>query len=191
MVELVNEGKVRHIGLSEAGPETIRRAAKVRPIAALQSEYSIWERDVEEEILPRLPRTRHRLRALQPARPRLPRPVQSAAATSCPRTTGAATTRAIRRRISPRTSRSSTRSARSPRSTASVEAQVALAWLLAQGDDIVPIPGIKRRVTMEDSVGAADVTLTAADLAAIEAAAPKGSVSGARYGEAGMRMVRI
>ena len=70
-------------------------------------------------------------------------------------------------------------------------AQVALAWLLAQGPDIVPIPGTKRRATMEDSVGAADLTLTAADLAAIEAAAPVGGTSGPRYGEMGMRMVRL
>ena len=71
------------------------------------------------------------------------------------------------------------------------KAQVALAWLLAQGEDIVPIPGTKRRATMEDSVAAADVTLTAADLAAIDAAAPVGGTSGPRYGEMGMRMVRL
>ena len=71
------------------------------------------------------------------------------------------------------------------------KAQVALAWLLAQGDDIVPIPGTKRRATMEDSVAAAGVTLTADDLAAIAAAAPKGGTSGPRYGEQGMRMVRL
>ena len=70
-------------------------------------------------------------------------------------------------------------------------AQIALAWLLAQGDDIVPIPGTKRRVTMEDSVAAADVTLTAEDLATIDAAAPMGGTSGPRYGEMGMRMVRL
>ena len=70
-------------------------------------------------------------------------------------------------------------------------AQVALAWLLAQGDDIVPIPGTKRRATMEDSVAAADVTLTAEDLATIDAAAPMGGTSGPRYGEMGMRMVRL
>jgi aryl-alcohol dehydrogenase-like predicted oxidoreductase len=71
------------------------------------------------------------------------------------------------------------------------KAQVALAWLLAQGKDIVPIPGTKRRATMEDSIGAADITLTAADLAAIDAAAPRGGTSGPRYGEQGMRMVRL
>ena len=71
------------------------------------------------------------------------------------------------------------------------KAQVALAWLLAQGDDIVPIPGTKRRATMEDSAAAAEVTLTTDDLAAIDAAAPKGGTSGPRYGEMGMRMVRL
>lgn len=70
-------------------------------------------------------------------------------------------------------------------------AQIALAWLLAQGDDIVPIPGFKRRVTMEDSLAAVNVTLLPADLAAIEAIAPKGGTAGPRYGERGMKMVRI
>ena len=70
-------------------------------------------------------------------------------------------------------------------------AQVALAWLLAQGDDIVPIPGVKRRVTMADSAGAVDVTLTETDLAELNAAAPRGGTAGPRYGERGMRMVRL
>ncbi|MCW0198350.1 aldo/keto reductase [Sphingopyxis sp.] len=190
MMELVSEGKVRHIALSEAGPETLRRAAKAAPIAALQSEYSIWERDVEAEILPVCreysigfvpysPLGRGFLAGAVRSRDELPENDW--------------------RRNDPRYSEENF-----PANLAIVDAiagvaakhgvsnaQVALAWLLAQGDDIVPIPGTKRRATMEDSVGAADVTLTAADLAAIEAAAPVGGTSGPRYGEMGMRMVRL
>jgi len=190
MMELVREGKVRHIALSEAGPDTLRRAARAAPITALQSEYSIWERDVEEEILgicrehgigfvPYSPLGRGFLAGTIRSRDELPEHDW--------------------RRNDPRYSDENL-----PANLAIVDAiagvaakrgvsnaQVALTWLLAQGDDIVPIPGTKRRATMEDSVAAADVTLTADDLAAIEAAAPRGATSGPRYGEQGMRMVRI
>ncbi|KTE34003.1 MULTISPECIES: aldo/keto reductase [unclassified Sphingopyxis] len=190
MMELVAEGKVRHIALSEAGPETIRRAAKAAPITALQSEYSIWERDVEEEILgacrengigfvPYSPLGRGFLAGTIRSRDEL-------AETDW-------------RRNDPRYSEENL-----PANLAIVDAiagvaakhgvsnaQVALAWLLAQGDDIVPIPGTKRRVTMEDSVAAAQVVLDADDLEAIDAAAPMGGTSGPRYGEMGMRMVRL
>lgn len=190
MMELVNEGKVRHIALSEAGPDTLRRAAKAAPITALQSEYSIWERDVEEEILgvcrehgigfvPYSPLGRGFLAGAVRSRDALPE--------------------GDWRRNDPRYSDENL-----PANLAIVDAigvvadkhgaskaQVALAWLLAQGDDIVPIPGTKRRATMEDSVAATELTLTADDLAAIEAAAPRGGTSGPRYGEQGMRMVRL
>ena len=190
MMELVNEGKVRHIALSEAGPETLRRAAKVAPITALQSEYSIWERDVEDEILgvcrefgigfiPYSPLGRGFLAGT--VRSRADLPVHDW------------------RRQDPRYSDENL-----PANLAIVDAiagvaarhgvsnaQIALAWLLAQGEDIVPIPGTKRRATMEDSVAAAAVTLTADDLATIAAAAPRGGTVGPRYGERGMRMVRI
>ncbi len=190
MMELVQEGKVRHIALSEAGPETLRRAAKAAPIAALQSEYSIWEREVEAEILPVCrehgigfvpysPLGRGFLAGAVRSRDELPENDW--------------------RRNDPRYSEENL-----PANLAIVDAiagvaakhgvsnaQVALAWLLAQGDDIVPIPGTKRRATMEDSVAAADLTLTADDLAAIDAAAPVGGTSGPRYGEMGMRMVRL
>jgi aryl-alcohol dehydrogenase-like predicted oxidoreductase len=190
MMELVAEGKVRHIALSEAGPETLRRAAAAAPITALQSEYSIWERDVEEEILgvcrdhgigfiPYSPLGRGFLTGSVRSRDDLPEHDW--------------------RRQDPRYSDENL-----PANLAIVDAiagvaarhgvsnaQIALAWLLAQGDDIVPIPGTKRRATMEDSVGAADVELTADDLAVIEAAAPRGGTSGPRYGERGMRMVRL
>ncbi|SKB68344.1 aldo/keto reductase [Sphingopyxis flava] len=190
MMELVKEGKVRHIGLSEAGPDTLRRAAAAAPITALQSEYSIWERGVEEEILgicresnigfiPYSPLGRGFLAGTIRSRDELAENDW--------------------RRNDPRYSEENL-----PANLAIVDAiagvaakhgisnaQVALAWLLAQGDTIVPIPGTKRRATMENSVAAADVTLTAEDLAAIEAAAPMGGTSGPRYGEQGMRMVRL
>jgi len=190
MMELVKEGKVRHIALSEAGPDTLRRAAKAAPITALQSEYSIWERDVEEEILgicrengigfvPYSPLGRGFLAGTIRSRDELAENDW--------------------RRNDPRYSEENL-----PANLAIADAiagvaakhgisnaQVALAWLLAQGDTIVPIPGTKRRATMENSVAAADVTLTAEDLAAIEAAAPMGGTSGPRYGEQGMRMVRL
>jgi aryl-alcohol dehydrogenase-like predicted oxidoreductase len=190
MAELVKEGKVRHIGLSEAGPATLIRAAKTAPISALQSEYSLWERDVEEEILATC---RANGIGFVPYSP-LGRGFLSGDINSIddlpaddwrrndPRYQGenfAANMKIVdvvrgigeAHGVSP--------------------AQVALAWLLAQGDDIVPIPGVKRRVTMEDSVAAVNVTLTAADLTAIEKVAPKGGTAGPRYGEQGMRMVRL
>jgi aryl-alcohol dehydrogenase-like predicted oxidoreductase len=190
MMRLVEEGKVRHIALSEAGPETLRRAAKAAPIAALQSEYSIWERDVEDEILPVCrefgigfvpysPLGRGFLAGAVRSRDELPEHDW--------------------RRNDPRYSDENLPAnlrivdaigAVADRHGVS-KAQVALAWLLAQGDDIVPIPGTKRRATMEDSIGAADLTLSADDLAAIDAAAPKGATSGPRYGEQGMRMMRL
>jgi aryl-alcohol dehydrogenase-like predicted oxidoreductase len=187
MAELVKEGKVRHIGLSEAGPETIRRAAAVHPIAALQSEYSLWERDVEEDILPVCrelgigfvpysPLGRGFLTGQFRSRGDLPE--------------------GDWRHNDPRWSEENfaanleivdTVQAVADRHNVSL-AQIALAWLLAQGEDIVPIPGVKRRVTLEDSVAAVEVDLSAEDLAALDAAR---AVSGPRYGEMGMRMVRL
>lgn len=190
MAELVREGKIRHIALSEAGPETVRRAAKVHPITALQSEYSIWERDVEDEILgacrdngigfvPYSPLGRGFLAGGIRSLDDLPADDW--------------------RRNDPRYSDENLpNNLKIVDAVAAVaeahgvsNAQVALAWLLAQGDDVVPIPGVKRRATMEDSVKAVDVTLTAADLAALDAAAPRGGTSGPRYAERGMRMVRL
>ena len=190
MADLVKEGKVRHIALSEAGPDTIRRAAKVHPIAALQSEYSLWERDIETDILaacrengigfvPYSPLGRGFLagtiRSLDvlPAddwRRNDPRYQGDNLAANL-KVVDAIGEVAAKHRVS--------------------NAQIAFAWLLAQGDDIVPIPGFKRRVTMEDSAGAVDVVLDDADLVALEAAAPLGGTAGPRYGERGMKMVRL
>ena len=190
MAELVKEGKVRHIGLSEAGPDTLRRAAATHPITALQSEYSLWERDVEDEILP------------------LCRDLGIGFVPYSPLGRGflTGTIRSLDdlatddwRRNDPRYSAENMPNnlkvvdaiAEVAQAHGASNAQVALAWLLAQGDDIVPIPGVKRRETMRDSVGSPDVTLTPRNLAALDAAAPNGGTAGARYAERGMKMVKI
>jgi aryl-alcohol dehydrogenase-like predicted oxidoreductase len=190
MAQLVKEGKVRHIGLSEAGAETLKRAAQVHPIAALQTEYSIWERDVEEEILPTCRELNIGFVPYSPlGRGFLAggiRSLDDLAADDW-------------RRNDPRYSAENL-----PKNLAIVDAitkvaqrhgvsnaQIALAWLLAQGANIVPIPGVKRRETMRDSAAAPDVKLSDADLAALDAAAPKGKTAGPRYSERGMKMVKL
>ena len=189
MGELVREGKVRHLGLSEAGVATIRRAAATHPIHALQSEYSLWERDVEDEILPTCrelgigfvpysPLGRGFLTGQIKSRDDLPE--------------------GDYRRNDPRYSEENFAA-----NMAMVDvvkeiaaahdaspAQVALAWLLAQGDDIVPIPGFKRRVTLEDSMKAAAVELTGDELERLDAAT-RGKTAGPRYGERAMAMTRL
>lgn len=190
MAELVQQGKVRFLGLSEAGPDTIRRAHAVHPITALQSEYSLWERGVEEEIrpvceelgigfVPYSPLGRGFLTGQIRSRDDLP--VDDW------------------RRNDPRYSDENfganlaiveTIQAIADRLGASL-AQVALAWLIAQGPHVVPIPGFKRRVTLEDSAKAAELALSPSDLAELDSAIPPGSVHGQRYPERGLRMVRL
>jgi aryl-alcohol dehydrogenase-like predicted oxidoreductase len=187
MAELVREGKVRHIALSEAGPETIRRAAAVHPIAALQSEYSLWERDVEDEILPVCrelgigfvpysPLGRGFLTGQFKSKADLP----------------ADDWRHNDPRYSEENWDANLKIVDAIRAVADRHgvslAQVALAWLLAQGDDIVPIPGVKRRATLEDSAASVDLELSAEDLEALEAAR---AVSGARYSPEGMKRVKL
>jgi aryl-alcohol dehydrogenase-like predicted oxidoreductase len=191
MADLVKEGKIRHIGLSEAGPTTIRRAHAVHPVTALQSEYSLWERDVETDILPV---TRELGIGFVPYSP-LGRGFLTGAFSSRdsfaegdyrksadPRLQGSNIDANLR--IVEAVRQVGTRHGVSP-------ARVALAWLLAQGNDIVPIPGAKRRVTMEDSMAAADLELTADDLASLNAAAPIGGTAGPRYGAEQMKTVKI
>jgi aryl-alcohol dehydrogenase-like predicted oxidoreductase len=188
MAELVREGKVRFLGLSEAGTETIRRAQAVHPITALQSEYSLWTRDPEEEVLnvcrelgigfvPYSPLGRGFLTGQIKRFEDLPKDDY--------------------RRTSPRFQGENFRRnldlvarvseiAREKRCT---PAQLALAWVLAQGQDIVPIPGTKRRKYLQENVGALDVDLTSQDLARIDEITPKGAFAGLRYLEAAMAMV--
>ena len=190
IAELVKEGKVRHIALSEAGPETLRRAAKVHPITALQTEYSIWERDVEDEILPTC---RELGIGFVPYSP-LGRGFLAGGISSLDDLAPDDW-----RRNDPRYSPENL-----PKNLAIVDAigavakrhgvsnaQIALAWLLAQGEDVVPIPGVKRRKTMRDSAGSPEVSLSHGDLADLDAAAPTGMTAGLRYAERGMRMVKL
>ena len=190
IAELVKEGKVRHIALSEAGPETLRRAAKVHPITALQTEYSIWERDVEDEILPTC---RELGIGFVPYSP-LGRGFLAGGISSL-----GDLAPDDWRHNDPRYSPENL-----PKNLAIVDAiggvakrhgvsnaQIALAWLLAQGEDVVPIPGVKRRETMRDSAGSPEVSLSHGDLADLDAAAPTGMTAGLRYAERGMRMVKL
>ncbi|MEQ1725846.1 MAG: aldo/keto reductase [Sphingopyxis sp.] len=188
--ELVREGKIKHIGLSEAAPERLRAANAVHQIAALQSEYSLWERDVEDDILTTCRTLGIGFVPYSPlGRGFLAGKIRSFDAIPADDW----------RRNDPRWSEENF--ATNFKVVEAVEAvasghgvsaaQVALAWLLAQGPDVVPIPGTKRRATMADSVAAADLVLSADDLTALDAASPKGATAGPRYGEMGMRMVRI
>jgi aryl-alcohol dehydrogenase-like predicted oxidoreductase len=188
MGELVTEGKVRHLGLSEAAPETIRRAHAVHPITALQTEYSLWTRDVEAEILPLCrelgigfvpysPLGRgflaHRFSSLDEIG-------EGDFRRSTPRFQGENWER--NQRILAKVEEIAEEKGITP-------AQLALAWVLAQGDDIVPIPGTKRRKYLEENAAADDVELTEEDLARIEQELPE--VSGERYDEAGMAAVNL
>jgi len=185
MSELVSAGKVRYLGLSEASAATIRRANEVHPIAALQTEYSLWTRDVEEEILPTVRELGIGFVAYSP----LGRGFL----------TGAFAKRddvaeGDWRRNQPRFQGENfeknlelvatvTRIARAKSAT---PAQIALAWLLGRGNDIVPIPGTKRVRYLEENARALDVTLDAAESSAIEVAFPHGVAAGTRYPAAGM-----
>ena len=168
MAELVKEGKVRHLGLSEAAPETIRRAAAVHPIRELGIGFVPYS-PLGRGFLAGGIRSRGDL-APDDWRHNDPRysdenfPANLAIVDAI----GGV---AARHGVS--------------------NAQVALAWLLAQGDDVVPIPGVKRRKTMSDSIAAADLALSADDLAALDAAVPKGGTAGPRYNEAGMKRVKL
>ena len=189
MKGLVEAGKVRYLGLSEAGPETIRKAHAVHPISALQTEYSLFTRDVEDEVLPAVrelgigfvpysPLGRGFLTGRWRSMEDLPEN----------------DTRAGRfPRFSEENFKKNVELAERVREIAEEKGitpgQLALAWLLAQGDDIVPIPGTKRRERLEENAGATDVELTEEDLRRIEEALPKGSASGERYGEQMMRAV--
>jgi len=188
MAALVTEGKVRYLGLSEAGVETMRRACTVHPIAALQSEYSLWSRDPEDGILAACRELGIGFVAYSP----LGRGFLSG---EIKRFEDLADT--DYRRFSPRFQGDNF-----AKNLAVVErirelaaekhctpSQLALAWVLAQGEDIVPIPGTKRRKYLEENLAAVDIQLTAKDLAEIDAISPRGAAAGQRYPEAMMQFV--
>ena len=190
MADLVQAGKVRFIGLSEAGAQTIRRAHRVYPITALQSEYSLWSRDVEDEILPTV------------------RELGIGFVAYSPVGRGFLTGQLKRfedlpegdwRRNHPRFQGENfqknlelvARVAQIARERKCTPAQLALAWLIAQGDDIVPIPGTKRRKYLEENAAAVSIRLTADDLRRLDEVVPLGAAAGARYPEGGMKVVNI
>ena len=184
MKELVEAGKVRHLGLSEASAATIRRAHAVHPITALQTEYSLFTRELEGEILPTIRELGIGLVPYSPlgrgiltgamAVGGLTAPGEVRGSAYFPRFSGEnlATNLALADRL---------RSLAEQRGC--TPGQLALAWVLAQGDDVAPIPGTKRVRYLEENVGAADVTLTASEAADIAAAVPAAEVAGLRYGD--------
>jgi len=190
MAELVRAGKVRYLGLSEAGPATIRRAHAMHPISALQTEYSLWSRDPEDDIIPTC------------------RELDIGFVPYSPLGRGFLTGRFRSlddlpaddwRRNNPRFQGENfqknlnlvTRIEDLARSKGATPSQLALAWVLGQGRDIVPIPGTKRVRYLEEDVAAVHARLTADDLAAIDAAAPAGVAAGERYPAAGMARVNL
>ena len=188
MADLVRDGKVRYLGLSEAAAATIRRAHREYPISALQTEYSLWTRDPEDEVLP------------------LCRELGIGFVAYSPLGRGFLTGRfrtfedlpeGDYRRNSPRFEGENfqknldlvERVEEIARRKQCSPAQLALAWLLAQGDDIVPIPGTKQRRYLEENIRSLDIELAPADLEQIEEVAPKGVAAGERYHEAGMKTI--
>jgi aryl-alcohol dehydrogenase-like predicted oxidoreductase len=188
MADLVEQGKVRFLGMSEAAPETLRRAVAVHPIHALQTEYSLWSRDPEDVLLPLCaelgvgfvpysPLGRGFLTGRFKTLDDLPQ--------------------GDFRRNNPRFSGDNfqknldvvTKVGELAKEKGCTPAQLALAWLLAQRDDIVPIPGTTQQKRLEENLGAVDVVLTKDDLARIDAVAPQGFAAGARYEENGMKTV--
>jgi aryl-alcohol dehydrogenase-like predicted oxidoreductase len=178
MAELVRQGKVRYLGLSEAGANTIRRAHATHPISALQSEYSLWTRDYEDGVIPTLRELKIGFVPFSPlGRGFLSGNLREIAAND------------MRRSVSPRFADENVASNLKVVDRLSAVAadkkitlsQLALAWVLSRGDDMAPIPGTKRRTYLDENVAAAAIKLTAADLARIEEAAPKGFAAGGRY----------
>jgi len=189
MARLVREGKVRHIGLSEVGPKTLRRARAVHPITALQSEYSLWTRDHEETVLP------------------VCRELGIGFVAYSPLGRGFLTGRIGKRedlaeddfrRTNPRFQTDNMernlalvwRLEKMAAEKGCTAGQFALAWVLSKGEDIVPIFGTKRRTYLEENLGALNVTLSAEDVARIEEMTPKGAFAGERYAEAMMNLLK-
>ncbi|MGB6767499.1 MAG: aldo/keto reductase [Methyloceanibacter sp.] len=188
MAGLIESGKVRFLGLSEAASDTIRRAQKVNPIAALQTEYSLWSRDPEGELLDTVRELGIGFVAYSP----LGRGFLTGKITSLNDLADNDWRRSMPRfeqenfgrnlELVERIKALAARKGCSP-------AQLALAWVLAQGDDIVPIPGTKRRRYLEENIGALDVHLAPDELAEIDAILPAGAAAGSRYSAPGMRAI--
>ncbi|MEY2196254.1 aldo/keto reductase [Neobacillus sp. BF23-41] len=190
MSDLVREGKVRFLGMSEAAAQTIRRAFTIHPITAIQTEYSLWSRDVEDDILPTCRELGIGFVPYSPlGRGFLTGQIQKFEDLAAD----------DYRRFSPRFQGENfqknlelvNKINEIAREKDSQPSQLALAWLLAQGNDIVPIPGTKRVQYLEENVGALDVSLTETDLARINEVAPRGVAAGERYHEAGMKGVNL
>jgi len=188
MADLVKAGKVKYLGLSEASPATIRRAHKIHPITALQTEYSLWTRDVEAEILPT---TRELGIGFVPYSPlgrgfltgtikKEDLVATDSRATRMPRFLGENfdKNQVIVDRVRAIAERKGVKSG-----------QLALAWVLAKGEDLVPIPGTKRRKYLEENAAAADIELSPEDVAELEAAVPEDAIAGTRYAEANMKSI--
>ncbi|MBV8114817.1 MAG: aldo/keto reductase [Silvibacterium sp.] len=188
MAELVKAGKVRYLGLSEASPATIRRAHAVHLISALQTEYSLWSREPEDEILPTIRELGIGFVPYSPlGRGFLTGQIKTPddlAADDWRRTSPRFQGENFQRNLD--TVRKIEQLAAKKGCTPS---QLALAWVLAQGDDMAPIPGTKRRKYLEENVAAVNVRLTREDLAEIDAVAPKGAASGERYSAAAMALL--
>lgn len=188
MAELVKEGKVRFLGLSEASPRTIERAHKVHPITALQTEYSLWTRDVEDEILPTVRRLGIGFVPYSPlGRGFLTgrfKDVESLDAADYRRNTPRFQGENFEKNLALLKEVEALAAEKG-----ATPGQIALAWVMAQGDDIVPIPGTKRRHYLEENAAAEAVALTVSDLRRLAAAFPRGVAAGERYIPASMRSI--
>ncbi|MHB8654567.1 MAG: aldo/keto reductase [Terriglobia bacterium] len=190
MARLIEEGKVRHLGLSEAGPATLRRACATHPIAALQTEYSLWSRDPEDGILAACRELGISFVAYSPlGRGFLTgqfKTIEDLAPDDWrrnnPRFQGGNFARNLElvRRVGQIAAEKNVKAS-----------QLALAWVLAQGEDIVPIPGTRKRSHLEENLAALDITFSGEDLRRLDEAAPKGATAGDRYPEGGMKVVGL
>ncbi len=190
MHELVVAGKVRYLGISEAAPETVRRAHAVHPVAAAQYEYSLFTRDVEDGVMATLRELGIGLVAYSP----LGRALLTGTVTASDQLAAADFRRGVPRFEEKNLEVNLRLVARIEGISAAkgvTAAQLALAWVLAQGSDIVPIPGTKRRTYLEEDVAAGDIVLDGDDLAALEEAVPKGAAAGERYSPEQMARVNV
>jgi aryl-alcohol dehydrogenase-like predicted oxidoreductase len=190
MARLIEEGKVRNLGLSEAAPATLRRAHRAHPISALQTEYSLWSRDPEDAILSTCRELGISFVAYSP--------LGRGFLTGRFKNTEELTNEDFRRNHPRFQGENFTRNLELVGRVEQLASkkgckasQLALAWVLAQGDNIVPIPGTTRRAHLEDNIAALEVTLTAEDLAHLNEAAPKGATAGDRYPERAMKVVNL